>query len=299
MGWLARRFGTGIVAPIVTSMELSAQGMYDDQPEAVAENLPADERSHARIFREISRAGGSPHPQSSIAQVEGRHRGLSGNAIRATVLGAQDGLVSNLCLVMGVAGADPGRDLVILSGVGGLVAGSLSMALGEWVSVRSSSEAFARQVAIERDELAIMPEEEQEELTLIYMAKGLSHDDARATAARILQDHERALETLTREELGMSADDTGSAWVAAIASFLMFSAGAIIPLLPWLFGGGWAAVAVSAALSAVGLFALGSVITLFTGRSVLFSGTRQLLLGAVAAAITYGIGSLVGVSTGI
>ncbi len=299
LGWLARRFGTGIVAPIVTNMEIAAQTMYDDQPEAVARNLPEEERSHARLFREISRNGMAHDPQVSIAQVEGRHRGISGNAIRATVLGAQDGLVSNLCLVMAVAGANPGRDLVLVAGVGGLVAGAISMALGEWISVRSSSEAFARQVAIERDELTFMPEEEKEELTLIYMAKGMTEPDARATAMRILGDPEQALATLTREELGMSGDEAGNAWVAATASFLMFAVGAFIPLLPWLFGGGFRAVAVSALLSAGGLFLLGSVITLFTGRSAVFSGTRQLLLGAVAAAITYAVGVAVGAGTGI
>jgi vacuolar iron transporter family protein len=299
LGWIARRFGTRLVAPIVTSMELSAQGMYDDQPEAVAEHLPASERSHARLFREIARAGHPQAAQAAISEVEGRHRGISGNAIRATVLGAQDGLVSNLCLVMGVAGADPGRDFVLLSGVGGLVAGSLSMALGEWISVRSSAESYARQLAIERDELAEMPEEEEEELTLIYMAKGLGEADARATAHRVLADPNRALSTLAREELGMTGDESGSAWVAAIASFLMFSVGAIIPLVPWLVGGGAAAVVVSAVLSAIGLFVLGAVITLFTGRGALYSGMRQLLLGAIAAAITYGIGALIGAGTGI
>jgi VIT1/CCC1 family predicted Fe2+/Mn2+ transporter len=210
LGWLARRFGTNVVAPIVTNMELAAQGMYDDQPEAVAENLPADERSHARLFREIGKNGRMHDPQVSIAQVEGRHRGASGNALRAAVLGANDGLVSNLALVIGVAGASPGQEFVVLAGVGGLVAGALSMAQGEWISVRSSSEAFERQVAIERDELAIMPEEEEEELTLIYQAKGLNEADARQTARRILTDHEKALETLTREELGMSREEAGT-----------------------------------------------------------------------------------------
>lgn len=299
LGWLARRFGTGFVAPIVTSMELSAQGMYDDQPEAVAANLPEDERSHARLFREISRSGKPHDPQVSIAQVEGRHRGASGNALRAAVLGANDGLVSNLSLVLGVAGASPGQDIVLLAGIGGLVAGALSMAQGEWISVRSSSEAFARQVAIERDELAMMPEEEEEELTLIYQAKGLAEADARATAKRILGDHERALETLTREELGMSRDEAGNAWVAAFASLVMFAVGAVVPLLPWLLVGGLTAGVLSAVLGALGLFALGAAITLFTGRSALYSGARQTLGGLTMAAVTFGIGTLVGAGAGI
>lgn len=299
LGWLARRFGTGLVAPIVTNMELAAQTMYDDQPEAVAENLPADERSHARLFREIAKTGKMHDPQVSIAQVEGRHRGASGNALRAAVLGANDGLVSNLALVVGVAGASPGQDIVILAGIGGLVAGALSMAQGEWISVRSSAEAFERQVAIERDELALMPEEEEEELTLIYQAKGLTEADARQTARRILSDHEMALETLTREELGMSRDEAGNPWVAALASLLMFATGAIIPLIPWFFGGGSPAAILSVIFGAIGLFGLGAAITLFTGRSAWYSGSRQMLQGVASAGIAYLIGSAVGATTGI
>lgn len=146
IGWLARRFGTEAVSPIVTRMEMAATGMYDTQPEAVAEHLPADERSHARLFREISSGSRAGRVSVDIARVEGRHRAANGNALRAAVLGANDGLVSNLSLVMGVAGADPGRDLVVLSGVAGLLAGSLSMALGEWISVRSSTEADRKSV---------------------------------------------------------------------------------------------------------------------------------------------------------
>jgi len=298
LGWLARRFGTAAVSPIVTRMEMSATTMYDDQPEAVEALLPADERSHARLFREISRASG-PRMEVDIARVEGRHRAGAGNALRAAVLGANDGLVSNFLLVTGVAGADPGRDFVVLAGVGGLLAGSISMALGEWISVRSSAEAFERQVEIEREELELMPEEEEEELFLIYRAKGLADNEARAMAKRILANHSAALDTLTREELGMSAGEAGNAWVAAITSFLTFSAGAIIPVLPWLLVGGSAGLAVSAVLSALGLFATGAITTLFTGRRVLFSGSRMVLFGLAGAAVSYGAGLLLGAGTGI
>lgn len=298
LGWLARRFGTAAVSPIVTRMEMSATTMYDDQPEAVEALLPADERSHARLFREISRASG-PRVEVDIARVEGRHRAGAGNALRAAVLGANDGLVSNFLLVTGVAGADPGRDFVVLAGVGGLLAGSISMALGEWISVRSSAEAFERQVEIEREELELMPEEEEEELFLIYRAKGLADNEARAMAKRILANHSAALDTLTREELGMSAGEAGNAWVAAITSFLTFSAGAIIPVLPWLLVGGSAGLAVSAVLSALGLFATGAITTLFTGRRVLFSGSRMVLFGLAGAAVSYGAGLLLGAGTGI
>jgi vacuolar iron transporter family protein len=297
LGWLARRFGTGAVSPIVTRMELSATTMYDNQPEAVAANLPADERSHARLFREISGAPGSG--AVDIARLEGRHRGTSGNALRAAVLGANDGLVSNLSLVMGVAGAGPGREVVLLAGVAGWLAGALSMALGEWISVRSSTEAFERQVSIEREELELMPEEELEELTLIYRAKGLTEAEARSAATRILSNPERALDTLAREELGMSEDESGDAWVAAITSFMTFSVGAILPVIPWLFVAGGAGIASSAIASGFGLFFTGAVITLYTGKSVLFSGSRMLGFGLAAAVITFTIGRIIGVSTGI
>ena len=298
LGWLARRFGTSMVSPIVTRMEMAATTMYDDQPEAVAANLPADERSHARLFREISRTS-SGRLDVDIARVEGRHRAGTGNALRAAVLGANDGLVSNLLLVVGVAGADPGRDVVLLAGLGGLIAGSISMALGEWISVRSSSEAFERQVAIEREELELMPEEEEEELFLIYRAKGLPEEEARTMAKRILRNHATALETLTREELGMSEGEAGNAWVAAITSFITFSIGAIVPVLAWLVFEDTAGLVGSLVLGALGLFLTGAITTLFTGRSVAFSGTRMVLFGLVGAAVSFGIGALIGAGTGI
>ena len=299
LGWLARRFGTQLVTPIVTRMERAATTMYDSQPEAIEHNLPRDERSHARLFREIGKGPRVGRDGLDIARLEGRHRTAGGNALRAAVLGANDGLVSNLSLVMGVAGAAPGRDLVLLSGIAGLLAGSLSMALGEWISVRSSAESFEKQIAIERDELEMMPEEELEELTLIYQAKGFSREEAQAAAQRILANHETALETLTREELGITGDDSGSAWVAAVTSFVTFTAGAALPVIPWLFVGGALGVALSVIFSAAGLLLVGATITLFTGRGALYSATRMLVFGLVAAAITFGIGSAIGARTGI
>jgi VIT1/CCC1 family predicted Fe2+/Mn2+ transporter len=299
LGFLARRFGAQSVSPMVMRMEMSATSMYDHQPEAVAENLPADERSHARMFREIGRINRDRRSPVDIAGLEGRHRGASGNAIRAAVLGANDGLVSNLSLVAGVAGADPGRDVVLLAGIAGLLAGSLSMALGEWVSVRSSAEYFEHQLDIERDELAEVPEEEQEELALIYQAQGLELEVARAAAARAMANRETALETLARAELGLSGEEANNPWVAAIASFVMFSIGAVLPVIPWLFASGATATVASIALSAVGLFALGALITIFTSRGPVYAGLRMLALGLVAAAITYGIGAAIGVGAGI
>ncbi|MEO9256225.1 MAG: VIT1/CCC1 family protein [Tepidiformaceae bacterium] len=296
LGWVARRFGTQLVTPIVTRMEVNATAMYDDQPEAIEHGLPADERSHARIFREISRHGSPQRTPVNIAQIEGRHRGGTGNALRAAVLGVNDGLMSSVSLVMGVAGANPGRSFVLLTGIAGLIAGSFSMALGEWLSVRSSAESFNRQVEIERDELEMMPEEEEAELTLIYQAKGFTEAEARDAAKRIIQNPVTALDTLTREELGMSADEVGNAWVAGSTSFFLFGIGAILPVLPWIFIGGTSAVVASAVAAGLGLFLAGSVTTLFTGRSILFSGSRMLLFGVVAATVTFLIGKAIGVN---
>ena len=293
LGWLARRFGTQFVTPIVERMELNAVTMYDDQPEAIAEGLPGSERSHARLFQELGR---QPGQSVDVARIEGRHRSRSGNALRAAVLGANDGLVSNLSLVMGVAGADPGREFVALAGIAGLLAGAISMALGEWISVLSSREAFNRQVEIEREELEVNPEEERAELVLLYQVKGLSEEAARATADRVFSNSETALDTLVREELGMAEDSAGNPTVAAVTSFLLFAVGALLPAFPWFFADGGLAIGLSLGLGAAGLFVLGAAVTLWTGRSALYSGARQLALGLAAAGITYGIGTALGVA---
>ncbi len=293
LGWLARRFGTQFVTPVVERMELNAVTMYDDQPEAIAEGLPGSERSHARLFQELGR---QPGQSVDVARIEGRHRSGSGNALRAAVLGANDGLVSNLSLVMGVAGADPGREFVALAGIAGLLAGAISMALGEWISVLSSREAFNRQVEIEREELEMNPEEERAELVLLYQAKGLSEEAARATTDRVFSNRETALDTLVREELGMAEDSAGNPTVAAVTSFLLFAVGALLPVFPWFFADGGLAIGLSLGLGAAGLFVLGAAVTLWTGRSALYSGARQLALGLAAAGITYGIGTALGVA---
>jgi len=298
--WLARRLGNELVLPVIQSMEAGANDMYAGHPIAEAEGLPGDERSHFRVFSAIASAPGNGAQGAVIGRLEHRHRSLgSGNALRASVLGANDGLVSNLALVMGVAGADPGRDTVVLAGIAGLLAGAFSMALGEWVSVTSSREAAEAQIAVERQEIALMPEVETEELALIYQAKGLPLDQAEALARQIMADPDTALATLAREELGMVPEDLGSPWTAALASFLLFSLGAILPVAPYLFGGGGTAVLVSAVLSSLGLFILGAAITLLTGRNFLYSGGRQVVLGLIAASVTYVIGSLVGGVAGI
>jgi vacuolar iron transporter family protein len=294
LGWIARRLGASAVAPIASRMEANAYAMYDNQPEAIEHGLPRDERSHARLFREISRAGvGREVP--AIARIEGRHRAASGNAIRAAVLGANDGLVSNLSLVMGMAGANPGSDVVLVTGVAGLIAGALSMALGEWISVQNSAEYFRHQLKVERDEMDVMPEEEKEELTLIYQAKGFSEGEARELADRVFRDHDEALATLAREELGLGDELGGNPWTAAIVSFMTFGFGALMPVLPWFFFDNGAAVVGSLVLAGLALLATGALITFFTARNVWFSAGRMLLFGMACAAVTFGIGTAIGV----
>ena len=292
LAFVARRFGAGMVAPIIASQEREARTMYDDQPEAAGTSLADDERSHARLLHGIT--GGASG--AMLARFEGRHRGMSGNALRAAVLGANDGLVSNFSLVMGVAGASSVGDAVVIAGVAGLLAGSLSMALGEWLSVQSSRELYANQIAIEREELAAFPEEEEEELRLIYEAKGFDPVDARRLAHRVLSgDPQVALDTMAREELGIDPDELGgSAWTAAITSFVLFALGALVPLLPFLLTDGIGAIVVSAALSGLALFVLGAAITLMTGRHPITAGVRQLTFGLAAAGITYAIGFVLG-----
>jgi VIT1/CCC1 family predicted Fe2+/Mn2+ transporter len=294
---LARRFGGRLALPLVRAMERGADHAYADQPEARELGFDADERSHARIFTVLGQQGGGE--AGLIPRIEGRHRTGGGNTLRAAVLGANDGLVSNLSLVMGVAGARPSSDLVLLAGLSGLMAGALSMALGEWISVQSSREALERQIEVEREELETIPEEEQAELVLIYQAKGLPPDEARRLASRLAKDPQTMLDTLVREELGLDPGELGSPWRAALSSFLLFVAGAIVPVLPFFFASGWPAIFTSSALSAVGLFAIGATITLFTGRGFLPSGLRQLWIGLAAALVTFGIGRLVGVATGL
>jgi VIT1/CCC1 family predicted Fe2+/Mn2+ transporter len=295
LGWLARRFGASFVLPTVAAGEARDSSVYDDQPEAVAAGLPKDERSHRRIVQAMeAESGGLSGP--AIAKLEGRHRG-QGNALRAAVLGANDGLVSNLSLVMGVAGAEGGGRAVLLAGLAGLVAGSCSMAMGEWLSVNSSRELYERQIATEAEELEQSPEEEKEELVLIYQAKGLPEAQAKALAERLLADKSTALDTLAREELGIDPKELGgSAWQAASASFVLFAVGAIFPVAPFFFARGWPATIAALALSGLAMAAIGATTSLFTGRGVLFSAGRQALIGYAAAAVTFGIGRLVGVA---
>ena len=291
--WMARRFGAAAVVASIAEQESTDQLMYDAQPEATAA-LPADERSHARLMREL--ADGRGLAGGTVARIEGRHRMSGGNALRAAVLGANDGLVSNLSLTMGVAGASGGGAAVLVAGFAGLLAGALSMAIGEWLSVQSARELYAHQIAVEREELVQVPQEEEEELALIYEAKGLSVEQARATAHSIVAgDAGRALDTLAREELGIDPDALGgSAWVAAGTSFCLFALGAIVPVAPYLVASGLPAIIASVVVSAMALMAVGVAITIVTGADAFRSGARQVAFGLLAAAVTFGLGSLVG-----
>ena len=291
LAWLARRFGPRFVLPTLSEQEDADQGGYDAERDPAAAGMAAEERSHARLLRTVS--GGVEG--GTLARFEGRHRAIGGNALRAAVLGANDGLLSNFSLVMGVAGASLSADTILITGIAGLLAGAGSMALGEWISVQSSRELYERQLAIEAAELEQIPEEEREELVLIYRAKGLDPDAASQLADGLLADRDQALATLAREELNIDPEELGgSPWTAAITSFGLFAVGAVIPVLPFAASSGDAAIVISIAVSAVALFALGAATTLMTGRGVLFAGTRQLVIGIAAAAITFGVGSLVG-----
>ena len=241
-------------------------------------------------------ASGHPAP-TSIEDMASRHRGMGTSSnLRAAVFGVNDGLMSNLSLILGVAGASSNSSIILLSGVAGLLAGAFSMAAGEFVSVRSQREMYEYQIGLERRELNQYPEEEAEELALIYAAKGMPQDQALELARKIIADPKTALDTLAREELGLNPEDLGSPWGAASSSFASFGIGAFVPLLPFLLSTGTAALLGSIALTAMSLFAVGAAISLFTGRNALRDGLRMLVIGAAAGGVTFVVGKLVGVS---
>ena len=265
-----------------------------------AEIKKAATQFEAMLLQQMHRAShGKGVDGETLAKIEGRHRSAGGNALRAAVLGASDGLLSNFNLIMGVAGAEVSSQGILLTGFAGLLAGAISMALGEWISVQSSRELYQRQIDTEREEIETSPEEEIEELTLIYQARGLQEDTARMMAEHLMKNPETALDTLARDELGVNPEDLGgSAWEAAFTSFALFAIGAILPVIPHLFFAGNTAILISAAVSTAGLFGIGAASTLFTGRTVLFSGARQVLFGLAAALVTFLVGHFLGVSIG-
>lgn len=258
--------------------------------------ITGSETNHVKILRSILEKEENVTGKQ-LSKFESRHRSVGGNAIRAAVLGGNDGLISNFSLVMGIAGATVGNKGILLAGFAGLLAGALSMALGEWISVNSSKELFENQMDIEMDELETNPEGEKKEIALIYIAKGIPENQALEMAEDIMKDINQAHKLLVVEELGINADDLkGSAIEAALFSFVLFAIGAVIPVIPFMFINGMNAVLLSVGLSATGLFLIGAAITLFTGKNVWFSGFRQVLFGLAAAAITFGIGKIIGVA---
>ena len=294
---LARRLGPDLVLATIAAKEQVDQNSYVRQPETAGTAMPGHERWHAKVLRELVSTQPRGLQGSFLGRLEGRHRSVGGNALRAAVLGANDGLCSNLSLVMGVAGASVDAHGILLTGLAGLLAGAGSMALGEWVSVTSSRELAEREIRIEASELQEDPAGEGEELRLIYEAKGLSAREAETMARRLLADRTTAIDALAREELGIDPKELGgSAWEAAVASFALFALGAVVPILPFLFLRGTLAVAASAAVSALALFALGAAITVFTGAPAWRAGGRQLILGLAAASLTFGVGKLIGIA---
>jgi VIT1/CCC1 family predicted Fe2+/Mn2+ transporter/rubrerythrin len=310
---IARLFGTRAVADMVKALEGDEEELYESfqatAPEVAA--IAEDEREHARIWERLSTKGADEASRdgevsvasvarsiSDVGQREAWHRtgGRSGT-LRAVIFGVSDGLVSNLALVMGVAGAaaDQGN-VVLVTGIAGLLAGAFSMAAGEYISMQSQRELFERQIALERAEMEAMPEEEQAELASVFRAKGFTGPEAERIAARLFEQPDMALDMLVREELGLDPDELGSPWGAAAGSFVAFAIGAAIPVIPFLLTAGTNAVIASLALSLIALFVVGAGVSLLTGRGVLFSGTRQLVIGLAAAVVTYAIGSIIGVT---
>ena len=290
---LAGDFGDTVVLPIMRDRERHATESYLDATSTFAE----DEARHAReLATLVGDARGEPIG-TALARLQ-RGRAAGGNALRAAVLGVNDGLVSNAALIMGFAGADQPRSVILLAGISGLLAGAFSMAAGEYISMRIQREVLERMLHLEAHELGAEDlSEETAELTQIYRRKGLSDELARRVAEEVMKDPEVALETHAREELGIDPKEgLGSPVGAAASSFGMFAVGAIIPLIPFLFVGGTSGVLISAGLTAIALATVGALTSRLTGRSALVSALRMLAIGGGAAIVTYVIGSLVGVN---
>jgi len=320
---IARVLGTRAVSDLVKALEGDEEAIYGDQDAHPAiEAIAADEREHLEIWKRLDdeAANGNRRPArrtaatdvvsaathpavvvgeaespDAITKGERWHRSGRSGTLRAVIFGVSDGLVSNLALVMGVAGASANGRLILLTGIAGLLAGAFSMAAGEYISMQSQRELFERQIALEAAELEAMPEEEEAELAALYMAKGFTREEAQRIAARMFENPKTALDTLVREELGLDPYELGSPMGAAVGSFVAFAVGAAIPVIPYLFGSGPAVFAVSIVASLAALFLVGAGVSLLTGRGLLFSGFRQVAIGAAAAGVTFAVGTLIGV----
>jgi vacuolar iron transporter family protein len=292
LGQAANRLSVTTVLPLIERAERADAGLYDADPDA-APGMAADERGHARTLGRLI-DGGRPDAPSQIRRREPWHRGDRSGALRAAVFGVSDGLVSNTALVMGFAGSGVSRTVTLLAGVAGLLAGAFSMAAGEYVSMSSQREMYQREITLEETELEEKPEEEHAELVLIYRAKGLSRADAEQLASKIMADRSVALDTLAREELGLDPDELGSPWSAALSSLLAFALGAFVVVVPYLIGSGTAALVGAIVLALAAMFAVGAGIGALNGRNPVRSGLRQILAGTLAAAVTFGVGHLIG-----
>ena len=277
----------------MSSSQDLTRGELSEQDRATKERLPFL-TSFARRLRS-RRIPMMPH----AGPTNGEEQPLGGKsgALRAATFGVNDGLVSNLSLIFGVAGAGVENEVVIVAGVAGLLAGAFSMASGEYISVRVQREVYERLIHLEAHEIGTEPDEEREELAELYARKGIPREIAQTMATELMKDPEVALQTHAREELGLDPDEgLGSPVAAAAASFGSFGVGAFLPLLPFLISSGSGAVVVSAVLSGIALFAVGSAISYLTGKSWIVSGLRMLLVGGLAAGITYLVGKLLDVS---
>ncbi|SAK86022.1 VIT family protein [Caballeronia temeraria] len=298
MKGLVHLLGPRFVLPSLAAAEFADRNKYAGNPDTA--RMSEDEHEHANVVQAMANAGKPAAAQGAdIAQAESWHRGVtSGNDLRAAVLGANDGLVSNFCLIMGVAGAGTGNKAILLTALAGLIAGACSMALGEWLSVTNARELAQAQVSKEANELEHSPESEEHELALIYKAKGLSADEAKRVASQLMQDKDKALDALVREELGLDpAELGGNPWSAAGVSFCLFAIGAIFPAMPFLWSSGMPAIVQCIGFSVLALAAIGVFTSLFNGRSAGFSAVRQVLVGLAAAAFTFGVGRVLGVAT--
>jgi vacuolar iron transporter family protein len=295
--WLARRLGTDAVIPYIVANEAGDADKYARQGGADAAPMADEERAHQQVLAGLG--GDRPtEARAAIATREGWHRGGRGGSVRAAIFGVNDGLLSNLSLVLGVAGAGAEPHTLVVTGFAGLLAGAFSMAVGEFTSVASQRDILARQVELERRELADAPEEETAELALIFQQKGLSSEQATRTAAELLKNPEHALDTLVREELGLDPGDLGSPWGAASSSFATFAVGATIPVVPFLFLTGSAAVLTAALAAGVVLAGVGGLVGFLSGTPAWKSAARMVGLAALAAGATWVVGRIFGATVG-
>lgn len=292
LAWIGNKFGERILLNTLMETEKAISKSEVIRKRKKGEKITGNESRHVDILQNINKMSGA-----NLGKIEGKHRSIGGNALRAAVLGANDGLVSNMSLVMGVAGAASEGNAVLIAGSAGLLAGAISMSLGEWISVKSSQELYEKQIELEIAEIELNPEEEQRELELLYISKGLEIEAAKDLAAKIMEDADHASAVLVKEELLIDPDELeGSPWEAAYASFFLFVIGAIIPLFPFFFSTGTKAILYSIIASTIGLFVIGGGITLITGKSWWYSGIRQVIFGLLAAGVTFGIGRLIGIN---